>query len=177
MKKTALCLAPLVFFILVPVLLSAQDNMGMSGGKQTMSVTGCLKQGTDAGGYYVMGQDGKMYELMGKGLGAHVGHTVTVTGMQVTLPHAQEEKKEASERRRRHRFVRRHEGKRRKDGEYELSIDQGIAVELNNQRAQLLAELCSRRLCGGDSEDGTAAGSTMEAGWKTFSEVPEPWRD
>ena len=69
----------------------------MGGGKQAMSVTGCLKQGTDTGGYYIMGQDGKMYELMGKGLGAHVGHTVTVTGMQVTLPPAQEEKKEASE--------------------------------------------------------------------------------
>ena len=95
MKKVSLCLAPLVFFILFPVLLSAQDNMGS--GKQAMSVTGCLKQGTDTGGYYIMGQDGKMYELMGKGLGAHVGHTVTATGMQVTLPAAQEEKKEATE--------------------------------------------------------------------------------
>jgi len=97
MKKVSLCLAPLVLFILFPVLLSAQDNMGMNGGKQSMSVTGCLKQGSDTGGYYIMGQDGKMYELMGKGLGAHVGHTVTATGMEVTLPAAQEEKKEASE--------------------------------------------------------------------------------
>lgn len=97
MKKVSLCLASLSFFILLPMLLSAQDNMGMGGGKQAMSVTGCLKQGTDTGGYYIMGQDGKMYELMGKGLGAHVGHTVTVTGMQVTLSKAQEEKKEASE--------------------------------------------------------------------------------
>ena len=62
-----------------------------------MSITGCLKQGTDTGGFHIMGQDSKMYELMGKGLSAHVGHTVTVTGMQVTLPPAQEEKKEASE--------------------------------------------------------------------------------
>jgi hypothetical protein len=97
MKKVSLCLAPLVFFILFPVLLSAQDNMGMGGGKQAMSITGCLKQGTDTGGFYIMGQDSKMYELMGKSLSAHVGHTVTVTGMQVTLPPAQEEKKEASE--------------------------------------------------------------------------------
>ena len=96
-KKVSLCLASLVFFILFPVLLIAQDNMGLGGGKQAMSVTGCLKQGTDTGGYYIMGQDSKMYELMGKGLGAHVGHTVTVTGMQVTLPPAQEQKKEATE--------------------------------------------------------------------------------
>jgi hypothetical protein len=96
-KRTFLYLAPLAFFVFFSVLLSAQDNMGMGGGKQAMSVTGCLKQGGDTGGYYIMGQDSKMYELMGKGLGAHVGHTVTVTGMQVTLPPAQEEKKEAAE--------------------------------------------------------------------------------
>jgi hypothetical protein len=96
-KRIFLYLAPLAFFVFFSVLLSAQDNMGMGGGKQAMSVTGCLKQGGDTGGYYIMGQDSKMYELMGKGLGAHVGHTVTVTGMQVTLPPAQEEKKEAAE--------------------------------------------------------------------------------
>jgi hypothetical protein len=96
-KKVSLFLAPLVFLSLFPILLSAQDNMGMGGGKQAMSVTGCLKQGSDAGGYYLMAQDGKMYELMGPGLAAHVNHTVTVTGQQVTLSHAQEQKKEASE--------------------------------------------------------------------------------
>jgi hypothetical protein len=96
-KKVSLCLTCLIFFVAIPMLLSAQDNMGMGGGKQAMSVTGCLKQGSDTGGYYIMGQDGKMYELMGKGLGAHLNHTVTVTGMQVKLSEAQEQKKEASE--------------------------------------------------------------------------------
>ena len=96
-KKIGLCLAPLALFILLPVLLSAQDNMSNMGGKQSMSVTGCLKQGSDTGGYYLMSQDGKMYELMGKGLGEHVGHTITATGMQVTLPHSQEMKKESTE--------------------------------------------------------------------------------
>jgi len=94
LKKLSLCAVPLVFFVVLPVLLSAQDSMG---GKQMTSVTGCMKQGSDSNGYYIMGQDGKMYELMGKGLSAHVGHTVTVSGMPVTLPHSQEEKKEASE--------------------------------------------------------------------------------
>ncbi|MGC2110267.1 MAG: hypothetical protein WA655_12175 [Candidatus Korobacteraceae bacterium] len=96
LKRLSLLVAPLVFFTLLPLLVSAQDNMGM-GDKQTMSVTGCLKQGTDAGGYYVMGQDGKMYELWGKGLGEHVGHTVTVMGMQATMTPAQEKKKEQME--------------------------------------------------------------------------------
>ncbi len=96
LKKSSLCLVPLVFFVLVPVLLSAQDNMGM--GTQGMSVTGCLKQGTDKGGYYIMA-DGKMYEVMAHGvnLAEHVGHTVTLTGHSVKLSEAQESKKEASE--------------------------------------------------------------------------------
>ena len=89
LKKLSICLA-LVLFCLLPVLMSAQDNMGSNA---VMSVTGCLKQGSDAGGYYLMAQDGKMYELMGSGLAAHVNHTVTVTGKQVMLSHSQEEKK------------------------------------------------------------------------------------
>ena len=97
LKKVFLCLAPLACLVFFSALLSAQDNMGMGGGKQAMSVTGCLKQGSDTGGYYIMGSDNKMYELMGKGLSAHLNHTVTVSGMQVTLPPAQEEKKEAAE--------------------------------------------------------------------------------
>jgi hypothetical protein len=97
LKRLFLFLAPLVLFSLIPALLSAQDNMSNMGSKQSMSVTGCLKQGSDAGGYYLMGQDGKMYELMGKGLAGHVGHTITVTGTQADLPHAQEQKKEAME--------------------------------------------------------------------------------
>ena len=91
-QKLSLCLG-LVLFVLCPLLLTAQSM----GGDQAMSVTGCLKQGSDAGGYYLMGQDGKMYELMGSGLAAHVGHTVTVMGKEVKLSHAQEEKKETSE--------------------------------------------------------------------------------
>ena len=94
LKKLSLWVVPLVFFSLFPILLSAQDNMG----KQAVSVTGCLKQGTDKGGYYIMA-DGKMYEVMAHGvnLAEHVGHTVTVTGHPVKLSEAQEAKKEASE--------------------------------------------------------------------------------
>lgn len=94
LKKLSLYLAPLMLFSLLPVLASAQDNMGNN---QNMSVTGCLKQGTDTGGYYVMGDDGKMYELMGKGLSAHVNHKVTVNGMQTTLAPTAEQKRAAME--------------------------------------------------------------------------------
>lgn len=96
LKKLTLYLAPVVLFGLFPILAAAQDNMGMSN-HQAMSVTGCLKHGSDNGGYYIMGDDGKMYELMGKGLSAHVNHKVTVTGMPATMNQAQEEKKTATE--------------------------------------------------------------------------------
>jgi len=102
LRKLSLYLAPLVLFGLFPILASAQDsmskqdNMGMSN-KQNMSVTGCLKQGKDNGGYYLMGDDGKMYELMGKGLSAHVNHKVTVMGMPMPMSQSQEQKKMATE--------------------------------------------------------------------------------
>ena len=111
LKKAFLRLAPLVVLTLLPVLLSAQDNMGMSGGKPAMSVTGCLKQGSDTGGYYLMSQDGKMYELMGSGLAAHVGHTITVTGHQVMLSHAAGSQERGNrENGGRQRFLRGYEG-------------------------------------------------------------------
>ena len=87
-KKVSLSLVPLVFLMVFPLLMSAQDQT---------SVTGCLKQGSDANGYYIVGQDGKMYELMGKNLGEHVNHTVTVTGSPAKMSHAMEEKKESAE--------------------------------------------------------------------------------
>jgi len=95
LRKLSLWLVPLVFLSLLPVLLNAQDSMG----KQATSITGCLKQGTDTGGYYIIA-GGKMYEVMaGKGVSfaEHVGHTVTLAGHTVKLSEAQEAKKEASE--------------------------------------------------------------------------------
>jgi hypothetical protein len=96
LKRLSLLLGPLVLLSFMSVLASAQDNMGMSN-KQSMSVTGCLKQGSDTGGYYIMGEDGKMYELMGKGLNAHVNHKVTVTGTQETMSESHEQKKMSTE--------------------------------------------------------------------------------
>ena len=94
-RKLTIFLFSLLILGLTPTLLCAQDNMSKSG--QSMSATGCLKQGTDAHGFYMMGDDGKMYELWGKGLSAHLGHKITVTGAQATMPEGMEKKKEASE--------------------------------------------------------------------------------
>lgn len=92
-RKIAAFVIPLLFFMVLPLLVSAQDD---SGSKQ-MTATGCIKQGSDAKGYYLMGQDGKMYELWGKNLGEHLNHTVTVTGTEAKMSHAMEAKKEATE--------------------------------------------------------------------------------
>jgi hypothetical protein len=80
--------APLVVFMLIPFFGHAQDAAS------PMSVTGCLKQGTEKGGYFVAAQGGKMYELIGKAatFSPHVNHTVTVTGTAAQLPESQEAK-------------------------------------------------------------------------------------
>ncbi|HZP22194.1 MAG TPA: hypothetical protein VFB04_02030 [Terriglobales bacterium] len=101
-KKLSLCLVPVVVLALFPVLLSAQDamskqdNMGNNMGK-SMSATGCLKQGSDANGFYLTSEDGKTYELWGKGLSAHVNHKVTVTGHEEKMPESMEQKRESAE--------------------------------------------------------------------------------
>ena len=101
-KKLALCLAPAVFMAMFALALNAQDSMAKQDSMgnnmgQHMSATGCLKQGSDKGGYYLMGEDGKMYELWGSGLSAHVNHKVTVTGMEEKMPSGMESKREADE--------------------------------------------------------------------------------
>ena len=85
--------APLALLVLSSSLMSAQDAGSATG------ITGCLKQGSEKGGYYVTAQDGTMYELVGKSsnLAQHLNHTVTVTGRETKLPEAQESKLEPHE--------------------------------------------------------------------------------
>lgn len=48
----------------------------------TVTVTGCLQKGDEAGEYSITGEDGKTYGLRSKSvkLAEHLGHKVTVTG-------------------------------------------------------------------------------------------------
>jgi len=55
--------------------VQAQENMS-----QPHSVTGCLQKGVEAGGFFILGEDGTMWELSGKVDATHVGHKVTVNG-------------------------------------------------------------------------------------------------
>jgi|SRR5271157_2620969 len=106
--KFALWLVPLVLFSLCPFLLaqygetpSNQSGMSqntMGGSHPATTVTGCLKQGHENSGYYLMAKDGKIYELSGKAdFAKHAGHTVTVTGHEMPMSKADEAKMEEHE--------------------------------------------------------------------------------
>lgn len=94
-------LATLAFLSLCPFLLaqygetqSDQSKMGNA----PVTVTGCLKQGVEGGGFYLTTKDGKIYELSGKAdFSKHVGHTVTVAGHETMMSKSDEAKKEQSE--------------------------------------------------------------------------------
>ena len=81
-KKLILVLIPLTCFALLPNGMSAQEKGAKN---QPVSVTGCLRAGSDKGGYFVIAPDGTMYELFGKGMKEHVSHQVAVTGKTATM--------------------------------------------------------------------------------------------
>lgn len=104
MKSSLSSLALAVCFLLVSAALMAQqsapgmDHPSMSNGNgRSVTATGCLQKGSEAGGYYLTGDDGKTWELSGQGLSAHVGHKVTVTGQPMERSQSQEKKVESSE--------------------------------------------------------------------------------
>jgi Protein of unknown function (DUF5818) len=74
-KKLSLLLVPLLFFVSSPRALQAQQNAS-----ENRTVTGCLRQGIEPGGYYLDSHDGKMWELRGNVEKNDVGREVTVEG-------------------------------------------------------------------------------------------------
>lgn len=102
MRASISLLGLAVCFLLIPSAVMAQqsaptmDQPSMTSG-QSVTATGCLQKGTEAGGYYLTGDDGKTWELSGEGLASHVGHKVTVTGQQMERSRSQEKKVESSE--------------------------------------------------------------------------------
>jgi hypothetical protein len=82
-------------------VLHAQDapKQSAKAANHQESATGCLSKGEEPGGFSLKDESGKTWELMSTNvkLADHVGHTVTVTGMQTKQSKAKEEKMEASE--------------------------------------------------------------------------------
>ena len=76
----SLWLTPLLFLSLCAVLVQAQESMSKEKTSKPHSVTGCLQKGVESGGFFIVGEDGKMWELSGKVDATHVGHKVTVEG-------------------------------------------------------------------------------------------------
>jgi hypothetical protein len=91
-----------------PISLRAQETAAQEKSEAKMehkstqhmeSVTGCLQKGDEAGGFSIIGDDGKMWELSSKKvqLADHVGHKVTVTGSLSHHSKAHEGKMETAE--------------------------------------------------------------------------------
>lgn len=106
--KSSPWLAAAAFLCLCPLLLCGQDTMqndqaGM--GQKTASthhmvnVTGCLKKGSAAGGYYITDESGTTWELSSKSidLSEHVNHVVSVAGHEMPRSKTDEAKTEQSE--------------------------------------------------------------------------------
>ena len=64
---------------------------------KTNTVTGCLQKGVEAGGFFIAGEDGTVWELSGKVDATHVGHKVTVSGHVLHRSKTQEAKFSDSE--------------------------------------------------------------------------------
>ncbi len=80
------------------IALAAQENQTKTkAGGKTVSVTGCLQKGDEAGEYSVTGEDGKRYGLRSKSvdLSKHLGHKVTVTGTKIREEDEEKKKNEA----------------------------------------------------------------------------------
>ena len=80
-------------------LLYAAPQMG-NDQATTQTVTGCLQKGLESGGFFVIGENDKHWELYPSGdvsLAEHVGHTVTLTGTVAHRTAAQETKSQPSE--------------------------------------------------------------------------------
>lgn len=93
LMKSIACIAPLAMIVLCPLLLVGQNSASDT------SITGCLKQGNEPGGYYIVAEDGKTYELVGfsSDVSQHLNQTVSVSGHPTKLPEAQESKLEQHE--------------------------------------------------------------------------------
>jgi hypothetical protein len=102
MHKTRL-LRDVIVLILVmifsSVMVASQEKQTKSANSKTVTVTGCLRTGDEAGEYSITGEDGKLYGLRSKtvALGKHVGHKVTVTGVKMREESEQKQESEKQE--------------------------------------------------------------------------------
>ena len=108
LARVSLWLVAVLVVSVCPIYLCAQESAAQEKSEEKMehkstrhteSVTGCLQKGDEAGGFSLMGDDGKMWELSSRKvkLADHVGHKVTVTGSRTEHSKTHEEKMEKDE--------------------------------------------------------------------------------
>ncbi len=91
----------LVLFVgLTSGLLCGAPQMADEKAPATQTVTGCLQEGVEPQGFFLISTDNKHWELYpnsGVSLADHVGHTIAVTGTLAHRSKAQEEKSQPYE--------------------------------------------------------------------------------
>lgn len=81
------------------VVEARQMKSGKAAQQGSMTMTGCLQKGVEAGGYYLTDDEGKMWELSSRAVkfAKDVGQKVTVMGREVQRSKAIEAKLESDE--------------------------------------------------------------------------------
>ncbi len=86
-----------VFALAVSAFAASPEQGSKQAG--SLTVTGCLQKGDEAGEFAITGENGKNYELVSRSvnLSEHVGHKVSVTGTLIGEKNEENEKKEEGE--------------------------------------------------------------------------------
>lgn len=89
-------LAGIAIFSLCSFYAQAQNPPSKAKTRGTVTVTGCLQKGDEAGEFSITGEDGRTYGLKSTSvnLSQHLGHKVTVTGR--AKPEEREEQEKGS---------------------------------------------------------------------------------
>src|SRR6266436_5092596 len=76
---------------------TAQEDQTKTKGGKSVTVTGCLQKGDEAGEYSITSEDGKRYGLRSKAvdLSKHLGHKVTVAGTKMREENEEKEEKQS----------------------------------------------------------------------------------
>jgi hypothetical protein len=106
---------------------NAQDKQAEKPAKGTMTVTGCLQKGDEAGEFSIAGEDGKLWGLHSSKvqLEDHVGHKVTVAGTA-----SRESKAEAK--------------KEKKEGEVENAAQKEEYRDLRVTSLKMISDTCAK---------------------------------
>ena len=100
-RRTMISLASLFLLVAASSLfVYAAPQMADDKTPAAQTITGCLQKGTESGGFFLISDEDKHWELYAKSgvsLAEHVGHTVTVTGTIAHRTKAQEEKSQPHE--------------------------------------------------------------------------------